>query len=262
MPNNSLLGVVAAERYTRQIVSLGTSVPTYDNPAGAVSVPIAWPALAGTVAANVKTFMSIALKPGTANLGNVPTPAGWTLVASHIGGGYGGVLGLNTGNVRIYLFSKDNDNTNVGNLVVPITPDGASGVACGCMSRIEKLKGAWEPVVISKGDATVNGTNVANFTPTPPMPVSRGDFLIYGFAITDYFVGGTALNSGPSTDLGGAAPSLALGTADQFGFTINNVETGRRAKRGLAAIADPQIHTAPIGINNRGPMVIARYRVR
>lgn len=257
----ALLQAVASERYTRQIISLGTSAPTFDNAAGATSINVNWPA-AGSVAANTRTFISLALKPGTANLGNIPTPAGWTFVASHIGGGYGATLGVSTGNTRIFLFMKDGDNTSAGSLNVPITPDGANGVCAGCMQRIEKSKLAlvWQPIVISKGDATTAGTNVSSFTPTPPIGVSRGDFLIYGFSIGYYFLGGTTLNAGAG--LVGASPSLANGGADQFGYQVNSVCTGRRATRGLQAITDPQLHTAPVGVENRGPMIIARMRVR
>lgn len=258
-PRKAFLQDVANERYTREIISLGTSAPTFDNPAGAVSIPVNWPA-AGSVAANVRTFISLALKPGTANLGDIPTPAGWTFVASNIGGGYGGTLGVSTGNTRIFLFMKDGDNTAAGSLNVPITPDGANGVAAGCMQRLEKtrLAGVWQPVVTSVGDFTTNGTEIATYTPAPPMMVSRGDFLMYGFSISDYFLGATALSAGP----GLAGAGLANGGANQFGFRVNSVCTGRRATAGLAAITVPQIHTAPVGVNNRGPMIIARMRVR
>jgi hypothetical protein len=253
-----LLQAVSGERFSRQIVSLGTGAPTFDNPAGAASIDIAWPA-AGSVAANVITFCTIALKPGTANLGAVATPAGWTLVANHIGGGYGGATGVSVGNTRIYLFSKNGDNTSAGLLTVGLTPDGANGVAAGNMQRIEKLSGTWQAVVTAQAEFTTNGTEIAQFS-VPTMKVSRGDFLIYGFSIADYFLGTTALTAGPG--LVSLVPSLANGGANQFGFRVNSVGTGRRAQRGLNPITDPQIHTAPVGINNRGPMVVARYRVR
>lgn len=256
----ALLGSVASERYTRQLSSVGTSAAIFDNPAGATSINVPWPP-AGSVAANVMTFLLLALKPGTANLGNIPTPAGWTFVGSKLGGGWGGTLGVNTGNAWIFLFSKQGDNTSAGTLNVPITPDGANGVCIGSMARIEKSKLAltWQPVAVSTGDATVNGTNIASFTPTPAMQVSRGDFLIYAFAITEQFLGGTALAAG--TGLTPLSPSLANGCANTLGFRVNSVGTGRRATRGVTAI-DTQLHTAPAGVNNRGPMVVARYRVR
>lgn len=257
----AMLGCVASERFTRQILSVGSGAAIFDNPAGATSINVPWPP-AGSVAANVMTLLILALKPGTANLGNIPTPAGWTAVGSAIGGGWGGTLGVNTGNARIFLFSKAGDNTSAGSLNVTITPDGANGVCIGNMSRIEKTKLAsvWQPVVVSTGDATVAGTNIASFVPTPAMPVSRGDFLIYGFAITEQFLGGTALSSGAGLTF--LSPSLAQGCANSLGFRVNSVGTGRRATRGMTAIDSPQLHTAPAGVNNRGPMIIARYRVR
>lgn len=255
------LDCVASERFTRQLISVGVSTPIFDNPAGATSISVPWPP-AGSVAANVMTFLILALKPGTANLGNVPTPAGWTAVGNAIGGGWGATLGVNQGNARVFLFSKQGDNTAAGSLAVTITPDGANGVAIGSMARIEKTKLSlvWQPVVVSTGDATVNGTNVASFTPSPAMKVSRGDFLIYGFAITEQFLGGTSVQAG--TGLTPNVPSQANGCANNLGFRVNSVGTGRRATRGLNPITSPFTHTAPVGVNNRGPMVMARYRVR
>lgn len=257
----AIIEAVAAERFTRQLISVGTSTAIFDNPAGATSINVPWPP-AGSVAANVMTFLILALKPGTANLGNIPTPAGWTFVGSKLGGGFGGTLGVDTGNCWVFIFSKQGDNTAAGSLNVPITPDGANGVCIGNMARIEKTKLAsvWQPVVVSTGEATVNGTNVGSFTPSPAMIVSRGDFLIYGFAITQHFLGGTSLQSG--TGLTPNTPSLADGCANALGFGVNSVGTGRRAQRGLNPIDSPFTHTAPVGVNNRGPMVMARYRVR
>jgi hypothetical protein len=256
----ALLMAAASERGTRQIISLGSGPPTFDNAAGATSIDIAWPTTAGSVAANVRTFICIALKPGTANLGAVATPAGWTLVADHIGGGYGATLGVNTGNVRVALFRIDGNNSTAGTVTVGLTPDGGNGVATGNMLRIEKTKGTWQPIVIAKAEATVD-TVAAAFNPLPAMKVSRGDFLIYGFAMTDRFLGGTSLAAG--TGLVPAVPGLANGGANQLGFHINSTATGRRATRGVNPIDTPQVHTIlTAGINNRGPMVLARMRVR
>lgn len=261
LKSHALLSSVASERYTRQLTTTGTSGAIFDNPAGATSINVPWPP-AGVVAANTITFLIIALKPGTANLGNVPTPAGWTFVGSKLGGGWGGTLGVNQGNAWVFLFEKRGDNTAAGSLNVPVTPDGANGVCIGSMARIEKSKLAltWQPVVVATGEATANGTNVASFTESPTLMVSRGDFLIYGFAITEQFLGGTSLQAG--TGLTPNAPSLANGCANNLGFKVNSVGTGRRATRGVNPIDAPFTHTAPVGVNNRGPMVMARYRVR
>jgi hypothetical protein len=211
------------------------------------------------VAANVITLLQVALKPGTANLGSVTTPAGWTPVVSHIGGGYGATLASQTGNTRVYLFSKV-DNTNAGSLAVTLVPNGANGVAAAAMQRIEKMSGTWQPVVTSVGEATLNA-ETGLYTPTPPMLASRGDFLIYAFALADTYAGSTALSAG--TGFAGASPSLALGPQSTLGFGVKLIGTARRAQRGLY-LPDPQSLAAPVGLGNivRGPMVIARYRVR
>jgi hypothetical protein len=255
----ALLPVVANERDTRQIVSVGAGDPVYDNPGGATSISLPWPP-AGSVAANVLTFIVLALKPGTANLGDVPTPAGWELVGSHIGGGYGATVGANVGNLRVYLFANAGDNTAAGTLAVSVTPDGADGVCCGNMVRIEKLSGSWQPFFVSTGEATAD-TNVGLFPPSPSMVYSRGDFLIYGFAITQRFLGGTLLTR--SSGFKYASPNLAIGAANQLGFECNSVSWGMRAIAG-GILPSPQIHTVVDDptVNNRGPMVVARVRVR
>ncbi len=261
LKQQALLNAVAAERYTRQIISVGTSTAIFDNAAGATSINIPWPA-AGSVAANVLNVLTIALKPGTANLGNVPTPAGWTFVGSKLGGGWGGALGVNQGNAWAFMFMKTGDNTAAGSLNVPVTPDGANGVCIGSMGRLEKSKLSlvWQPVVVATGEATVNGVNVASFTQTPALKVSRGDVLMYSFAITEQFLGGTSVQAG--TGLTPQVPSQAIGCANNLGFKVNSVGTSRRATRGVNPIDTPWTHTAPVGVNNRGPVVMARFRVR
>ncbi len=256
----ALLNAVASERYSRQIISLGAGNPVFDNGAGAGSISVPWPTTAGSVAANVITFLVLGLKPGTANLGNIPTPAGWTLVGSHIGGGYGGTLGVDTGNTRIFLFSKENDNTSAGSLAVSLTPDGGNGVACGNMVRLEKRSGTWQPVVVSTAESTANSV-VGTFPPSPDMMCSRGDWLIYGFAITQRFLGGTVLLAGDNFYY--ANPNQAIGATTQNGFKLNTVSWGMRAGRG-GLLPNPQTHTIldNPGVINRGPMIVARYRVR
>lgn len=249
------MGVIAGEQYSRQIMSIGVGAPVLDNPAGATSIDVPFPTTGGAVAGNVLTFLEVALKPGSANLGSVATPAGWSLVGSHIGGGYGATIGTDVGNTRIYLFSKQ-DNAVSGSVTVGLTPDGADGVAAAGMSRIEKKSGTWQPVVTAVGEATVN-TNIGSYVPSSLL-VSPGDCLIYGFAIGDRFTGTTTLAAG--TGLTPWSPSLALGATSALGYGVNIVLTGRRAQRGIPV--PTQVHTIPIGEVCRGPMIIARYRVR
>lgn len=253
-----LLTAVASERFSRQILSLGTGAAGVGT-AGGVTVNVPWPATAGSVAGNTLTFLAMGLKPGTANLGAVATPAGWTLLGDHIGGGYGAALAANTGNTRAYLFVR-NINTNAGSLAVGVTPDGANGVACGEMNRIEKLTGNWQSPVVTLGEATLD-VQIGSFTSIPDLRISPGDFLIYSFACADFFSGTALLDAGVATDIAGLSPSMARGSSANVGFGISSVMTGRRALRGLPAIA-PQLLDTGAGNICRGPMVIARYRVR
>lgn len=252
----ALLDTVASQRGTRQILSF-LAANSVAGAAGATSLAVPWVTVAGSVAANVRNYLVVGLKPGTANLGSVATPAGWTLVTSHIGGGYGGTLGTDTGNTRVFLYIKDGDNTSTGNLTVNITPDGANGVASANMGRLEKTKGTWQPIAVTKGEATVD-TNAATYALTTPMVCSRGDVLIYGFAMADDFLNGTALAAGAG--LTAMSPPLAKDATNPNGFKMAHVSTGRRAQRGLQL--GSQGLTAQVGFILRGPMVIGRMRVR
>lgn len=260
MSKKSLLAVTAGEWNSQKIISLGPGVGVSGAAAGAASIAVPYPPLAASVAANCITFIIVALKPGTANLGSVATPAGWTKIIDFIGGGYGGTLGVDTGNSRVYLFEKRGDNAIAGTVTVNLTPDGANGVASGIMQRIEKRRnaGVWQPVVTATGEAILN-TNVGSYIPSA-LKATKGDCLIYGFGQSDNFVGGTALNAGPSADITPWVPSLAANSGSSNGFGISVVCTGRRLKRGITL--GEQLHTIPVGANCRGPMIVARYRVR
>jgi hypothetical protein len=256
LSSRDLLGAVAAagRRERRYIVPIGISAPANNNAAGATSIDVPWPTDAGSVGANVLTFMSVALKPGAANLGSVATPAGWTLVGSHIGGGYGGTLAAGTGNVRVYLFVKQ-DNTTAGNVTVSLTPDGANGVAAAAMNRIEKLTGAWQPVLLATAEATVD-TRVGQFVPSA-LDIQRGDCLIYAFGLGQD-VSASSLSAGVGFDAW--SPPLANRGTSSNGFHVSAVATGRRAQRGLEL--PTQVVSVQVGGICRGPMIVARYRVR
>jgi hypothetical protein len=252
----ALLDTVASQRGTRQIISF-LAANSVAGAAGATSLAVPWVTVAGAVTANVRNYLVVGLKPGTANLGAVATPAGWTLVTSHIGGGYGTTLGADTGNCRVFLYIKDNDNTSTGTLTVNITPDGANGVASANMGRLEKTKGTWQAIATTKGEATVD-TTVGSYALATPMVCSRGDVLIYGFTTADDFLNGTALGAGPG--LTSMTPPLAKDATNPNGFHMAHVSTGRRAQRGLQ-LGTQTLTVQPTFIC-RGPMVIGRMRVR
>lgn len=252
---SGVLGTLAGCRYSRQIVSIAPGA-TVANAAGATSIDVPWPS-AGSVAANVRNYLIVALKPGAANGGAVATPSGWTLVSDHIGGGYGATLGAGVGNSRVYFFVKDNDNTATGTLTVSVTPDGANGVACANIGRIEKLKGSWRPIVASKAEATAN-VLAGVFALSPGMQVSPGDVVIYGFALAPAIVSGSSLSAGAGLTTM-SPPLAATGPSSNVGYNLTQVSTGRRAQRGFTM--GSQTLTIPNG-DCRGPLIVARMRVR
>ena len=204
--------------------------------------------------------MAVALKPGTANAGAVATPAGWTLVASHIGGGFASTLGAGTGNTRIFVFRKDADNTTAGTVSVSLTPNGASGIACAVMGRFKKDPDVSLGADLSAtGEATVDTYN-GSFAPSA-LRVAVGDVLFYGFAMALHVTGSASLNAGASPGLVSMTPSLASGPGSSSGFAVSCVSSVRRARRGLALPTQLLMLNPPTG-NARGAMVVARLRVR
>lgn len=252
----ALLDAVASQRGTRQIISF-LSQTSVVGAAGATSLAVPWVTVAGSVAANVRNIIVVGLKPGTANLGACATPAGWTLVTSHIGGGYGATLGVDTGNCRVFMFIKDGDNTTSGTVTVNITPDGANSAATANMGRLEKTKGTWQAIATTKGEATVDA-QAGVYVPTTSLVVSRGDFLMYGFSTADDFLNGSALSAGAG--LTAANPPQAKDGLNPNGFHQNHVMTSRRAQRGLT-LGTQTLTLQPTFIC-RGPMIVARMRVR
>jgi hypothetical protein len=251
-----LLLAAASARYTRQIVPVGVSSGVAGT-AGATSIAVTWPTAAGAVGANVMTVMVVALKPGTAGLGSVATPAGWTLIGTHIGGGYGATLGVGTGNVRVYVFSKA-DNTTAGSVSVTLTPDGANGVASGMMTRLEKLSGSWQSVVTTTAEATVD-TNVGSYTPLAGSLIyAPGDCFLYCFGHPETF--GTSLSPGPASDFSLWSPTLSVGSSSAAGYRVGATIGGRRTMRGNTLLSP--FLTGAVGSIMRGPMLVARFRVR
>lgn len=254
MPRN-LIPLIAGCRYSRQIVSCGTGAPAQNNAAGATSISVAWPP-GGAMAANVITFLVVALKPGTANAGSVATPGGWTLAGEHIGGGYGGTLGVGTGNCRVYLFTKAADNTAAGSLSVALTPNGVGGVAAAVMGRIEKLSGTWSPVVTRLSEATAD-VQVGVYPIAPALIVTPGDWMIYAWATSEAFLSPSGF-SVPGT--APVSPTLSAGPSSVNGNRVTALSAGRRVRRGF--VLPSALLTAPVGNICRGPMIAARFRVR
>lgn len=252
----ALLSAIASQRGTRQILSFTAGTSVIGN-AGDTSLAVPWVTTAGAVAANVRNYIVVGLKPGTANLGAIATPAGWTLVTSHIGGGYGATLGADTGNCRVAMFIRDGDNTSAGTVTVNITPDGANGVASANMGRLEKTKGTWQPIATTNGEATLDVV-AGVYAPTSSLICSRGDVLIYGFCTADDFLNGSALSAGAG--LVGLSPGVARDGTNPNGFHECHVSTGRRAQRGLT-LGNQTLTLQPTFIC-RGPMIVARMRVR
>lgn len=253
MRSSAIRGALSAARFSRQIVSYAAGAAATSSP-GATSIAVPWPTSAGSVSANVRNFMAVAQKPGTANGGAVATASGWTPILDYIGGGYGGTAG---GNSRIYLFYKDNDNTTTGSESVALTPDGANGVACASISRFEKLKGSWQAMATATAEATANGVN-GTYTPGA-MIIAPGDVLITALAFHDALFSSVSV-SAPSLTLSGMLPNPALSWGQASGYGVGYGIFPLRMRRGGKTLGSLTF-TLPNG-DCRGPLVVARLRVR
>jgi hypothetical protein len=126
----------------------------------------------------------VAQKPATANGGGVTTPTGYTLQASLTGandgntGGYTTTLGADTGNVNLYLYTKDTvTGSESGTLAVSLTDN---NVAWAQFIRIQPVSSVTFAYSGAAGKDTASG---AVSIATGSLDVQAGDMLIGAMAI-------------------------------------------------------------------------------
>lgn len=129
-------------------------------------------------------LLIVMMKPAAANGGSCATPAGWTLRGGNTGatdgdtGGYGTGLAADTGNMNLWIFSKDVVN---GNESGTITVDGTgSNSIVAAIVRLRKSSHGAVTWASAVGKDTAAG-NVS--ITTGAIDLAAGDFCFWAMAI-------------------------------------------------------------------------------
>lgn len=144
---------------------------------GGTSVAPSYPS---GITTNSGLVLVVGQKPSTANSGTCTTPSGWTLVGgSGWEGGYGATLGADTGNTKVYVFTKDTvTGSESGTLSVTV---GTNNVCWAQILRVQSdIPVTWSAAVGFGGDSS--GGNVSVTASSDP-GVTVGDFVIGGMCI-------------------------------------------------------------------------------
>lgn len=138
--------------------------------------------------ANITVNSGLALvvyqKPNTANGGTCTTPSGWTLVGSITGGndgntgGYTTTLGADTGNMNIYVYTKDTvSGTESGKLTVTVSDNEICGAAIIRLQASDTATWSW--AIATGKDTSAGNVSIA----TGNLAITSGDVVIGGMAI-------------------------------------------------------------------------------
>jgi hypothetical protein len=136
------------------------------------------------ITTNSALILVVGQKPSSANGGTVTTPSGWTLQGSLTGandgdtGGYTTTLGADTGNVNVYVYTKDVvSGTESGTLSVTL---GTNDVSWANIYRIQASDLATLSYQCGTGKDTTGGSvSIA----TGNMDVAAGDHILAGMVI-------------------------------------------------------------------------------
>jgi hypothetical protein len=133
------------------------------------------PAYPSSIAVGDLLLCFVGIKPSVANSGSISSFPHYTLLDSHTGGGYGGTLGVQSGNTHLFVYYRIADGT------ANDTP--ASGptyvnnsIAWAVVHRLSKSGGTWN-LATAKGENTVGG-NPFTVVHTSDPGVPSGDFII------------------------------------------------------------------------------------
>jgi hypothetical protein len=203
-------------------------------------------------------LLGVGAKPSTANASSCPTPTNWKLAFSRTNaGGYGTTLGADTGNSSTYVFWRQVDGTESGN----VTASPANSDCCwGIIYRFTKTKGTWDIAGTSGTDTSAG--NLSTLMDTDPGIVG-GDMIVYFF--TD------PTNANPGANLSGSAMSctgVTFGTVTElaepvtsFGNNVAGLFLAAPVSAGdSAGNLTTVTATAVTGTNVRGPGVMVRLR--
>ncbi|MFY9316581.1 MAG: DUF6701 domain-containing protein [Burkholderiales bacterium] len=260
----SLVLLAALSLYALRVGN-ASAVITFQS-AGAVSysgIVVATPAYPAAVAAGDLLILLVGMKPSGAINGSVPTPEGWTLIATASGGGYGGVPAADTGDTHVFAFSRIADGTETGTLDVRLVN---SNVTWTQIYRLTNATMDWSVAGATGSDnsGTAPNNNVSITMSSNPGVIS-GDFILGAMVIpTDVTVAGAQF-SAESFSQTSATFSAAVEILEPRSGTGNDISgfvarssvtvgtgTGNPTLTATAASASPN--------NVRGPGVFIRVR--
>lgn len=158
-------------------LSWGASGTIAYSSSGGTSVAPSYPS---GITTNSGLVLVVGQKPSTASSGTCTTPSGWTLVGgSGWEGGYGATLGADTGNTKVYIFTKDTvTGSESGTLSVTV---GTNNVCWAQILRVQSdIPVTWSAAVGFGGDSS--GGNVSVTASSDP-GITVGDFVIGGMCI-------------------------------------------------------------------------------
>jgi hypothetical protein len=232
---------------------------TYQG-AGAVSdsnIVVIAPAYPAAVAAGDLLILLIGMKPTGISNGSVPTPEGWTLIATASGGGYGAVPAADTGDTHVFAFYRIADGTETGSQSVRLVNN---NVTWAQIYRLTNATMDWSVAGATGSDTTAGNVSI---TMGSDPGVTSGDFILGAMVIpTDVTTPAqfsaqnftqTGVTFGARTEI--IEPDSATGN-DIGGFVVRAPVT---AGTGSAA----PVMTATAGgttTNVRGPGIFIRVR--
>lgn len=226
--------------------------------AGVTTLTVAHPA---TVSAGNLLLMFVGQKPSTANGGTCTTPAGWTLLTSHLAqGGYGATLAADTGNTNLYVFYKVAVGTESSTSIsVSLGTDNASWAI---ILNYSKTTFAWD-LASTTGQSTTTPVTPISITTASNPGITTGDHLVTAFCIPTDVTTPSQFTSETLTATGATiSASTEIGEPDSTtGNYIGGVLSRNNCTAGTSTAA-PVWGAAITGTltNLRGPLILVRIR--
>lgn len=154
------------------------SIVNWNNSAYTASASFTMNMPANTLAGDF-VLCFIVMKPLTANGGNASTTTpGWTLLGSHIAGGYGSTLTDDAGNTKVFVFYKH--ITDLSSLVIDLSDHSVAGHRL--VSFRSDTMGYLTPVMVTANRDTA-ATSSTTLTSSSALALAAGDFLSAVFVI-------------------------------------------------------------------------------
>jgi hypothetical protein len=200
--------------------------------------------------------MFIAQKPATANGGTVTTPTGWTYAGMVAGGGYGGTLAADTGNMNIFVYWKVADNPETS---VPVTIGDNSVSLARVLTFTISTEATFSVAVVGGDDQTGDASFSATAGSDPG--VIAGDMIV---AVATVPTDAVTSWSAQALSQTGVTFSAVTEVADQSTASGNDMSVTAAYASATAGTSSgaPTFTATPAGTvtNARGPCAFIRIR--